>query len=77
MNDILEKDVDVDGPVVNEVERSSTSFTTGPGPAPAGRFTGAWAAMDREAEAGGGSSPASRGTRGASVAGTGRRGVSP
>ena len=44
MNDILEKDVDVDGPVVNEVERSSSAFSHGPSPAPAGRFTGAWAA---------------------------------
>ena len=36
MNDILEKDVDVDvdGPVVNEVERSSSAFSTGQAPHP-------------------------------------------
>ena len=32
MNDILEKDVD--GPVVNEVERSSSAFSTGQAPHP-------------------------------------------
>ena len=32
MNDILEKDVD--GPAANEVERSSSAFTTGRAPHP-------------------------------------------
>jgi len=32
MNEILEKDVAVDGPVVNEGERSSSTFSTGQGP---------------------------------------------
>ena len=75
MNDILEKDYDVDVPMVNLVEGGSISFTIGTGPAPGGRFTGAWAAMDRKAEVGSGSSPASGGTPGAFVTGTGPRGV--
>jgi hypothetical protein len=32
MNEIFEKDVAVDGPVVNEGERSSSTFSTGQGP---------------------------------------------
>ncbi len=32
MNEIFEKDVAVDGPVVNEGERSSSTFSTGRGP---------------------------------------------
>ncbi|MDK1020929.1 MAG: IS3 family transposase [Candidatus Hydrogenedentes bacterium] len=32
MNEILEKDVAVDGPVANEGERSSSTFSTGQGP---------------------------------------------
>ena len=32
MNEIFEKDVAVDGPVVNEGERSSSAYCTGQGP---------------------------------------------
>ena len=49
MHDIFEHDVAVDGPVVNEGERSSSTVSTGPGAA--GRFAGTWAAVDGEAEA--------------------------
>ena len=77
MNDILEKDVDVNGPVVNEVERSSSAFTTGQAPHPqvGSLERGQRWTVRRKQEAV--SSPASRGARGASVAGTGRQGASP
>ena len=50
MNEIIENDVAVDGPVVNEGERGSSTFSTGQGPGATDRFAGAWAAVDGEAE---------------------------